>query len=301
MLPTDYERYLQLFELTGETASYVKDGSEISAEELPVLARCIECASRMPSHLATKWQQYGSDYDAIVAATAAARFRLISLRGRLRALERVESDLTRSSGETLYKATVELFTAVPGESELVAELFVPQIPKPWLSLAEEHRDWDERVSAAAIVFKRAAGNRLVLIASRLAWHPDRARDEPFVDPHHVWLAQYGVDIGTLYDVTDVGKLAAQDAPAFYGVLQAMNRTSAADIEAAGPIEENVVELLQNLPTHRGKLYKLTGTARRIIKNPCRRSRSTSSVRSRPLLRGRAFCRSRRRSAGPGCK
>jgi hypothetical protein len=94
----------------------------------------------------------------------------------------------------------------------------------------------------------------MLVAPRVAWHPSTP------------LGKLGMDYGLLDEVVDGGKLGPQDAPAFYALLAAVGRTSAAELAAvAGPPLDPIplIDPSQNwFATHRGDPLTIEGVALR---------------------------------------
>jgi len=94
----------------------------------------------------------------------------------------------------------------------------------------------------------------MLVAPRVAWHPSTP------------LGKLGMDYGLLGEVVDGGKLGPQDAPAFYAMIVAAGRMSAAEVAAvAGPPLDPIplIDPSQNwFATHRGEPLTIEGVALR---------------------------------------
>jgi len=94
----------------------------------------------------------------------------------------------------------------------------------------------------------------MLVAPRVAWHPSTP------------LGKLGMDYGLLGEVVDGGKLGPHDAPAFYALIAAVGRTSAAELAAvAGPPRDPIplIDPSQNwFATHRGEPLTIAGVALR---------------------------------------
>ena len=94
----------------------------------------------------------------------------------------------------------------------------------------------------------------MLVAPRVAWHPSTP------------LGKLGMDYGLLGEVVDGGKLGPHDAPAFYALIAAVGRTSAAELAAVtGPPRDPLplIDPSQNwFATHRGEPLTIEGVALR---------------------------------------
>ena len=246
--PSDYTRYLQLFELS-EAEDRVQDDAPLTPAERAVIERCAECVARIPATQLAAWRTEMDD----PFADDPGRFKLFAVRGRLRQL-----DTTERTGQLRYEVQVQL------TSTQSATVYLQRVPRSWQQLVDTEHNWDERVAISAIYFKRDEDQAPLFIGNGLEWYPDRAQPTPWVAEDHVLLAQYGLDIGELQDVQPVGPLSAEDAAPFYATLAVTTRVPAPDWNAAAT-PTNVVDLLQDLPSHRGKFYRLQGTARRILK------------------------------------
>lgn len=105
---------------------------------------------------------------------------------------------------------------------------------------------------------------MALATDRIAWHPRQPDESLELVADHVLLASHGMDIGQLDEVKSKGPLTAHDRAAFYQMLLAMGRIPSNELSATAR-HANVTELLQDTDSHRGKLYDITGTARRCVR------------------------------------
>ena len=108
------------------------------------------------------------------------------------------------------------------------------------------------------------GEQLLLVAERLAWHPDAENSDLDVEAADVWLANQGVDIAALADVCDDAPLSAGDHTSFYQLLAAANRWDDHRLARAKPQSADITALLRNPQQHRPHLFTLRGTARRAV-------------------------------------
>ncbi|MEM8678738.1 MAG: hypothetical protein AAGF97_05190 [Planctomycetota bacterium] len=251
--PPDHERVLELFQLN-DVEDQVLDGTAVTASDLVLMQRCADLLARVPLD-----QLPVSDAATLQRPLAENRLAIVQLEGRFRELVRRETD----NSSLPYRGRVEL-TGEDGSPRRDVTVYLQSLPKPWQQLIDADQAWDERVRLPAMLFKRGDDAQLILVADRVGWYPDRTQSAPWVDTDHILLADHGLDVGRLMDVEAVGPLSATDAEAFYAALS---------VAAQIPLETwqresdfvNVIDLLKELPAHRGKLYRLEGTARRILK------------------------------------
>ena len=177
------------------------------------------------------------------------RGRMYELQGSLLAVEPVADQ----DGEPLWRCTVRL-SGYPRR----AVVYVAQQPEKLLSGGS-----GQRVAAEAVFVKYAPGNAaeptIVLVAPRL----QRRGDSP--------LGRLAMDFGLLEGVQDATALTAADREAFYRLLQLARDADPArlsrDAERLDGSSQGLSVLFNDPASQRGRLVKLFGTARRVVRIP----------------------------------
>jgi hypothetical protein len=124
------------------------------------------------------------------------------------------------------------------------------VPRAW-KRSEPIR---EDASAVAIVARPSSSTSgAVLIAQRIAWHPDTQ------------LGRLGMDVGLLDTVSDHRGLDANERECFYELLRCASRASLSELAAATGQPDSVVPLFNEPKSQRGRVVLLEGVARRAVR------------------------------------
>ena len=128
---------------------------------------------------------------------------------------------------------------------------------------------DKRASALAMFLKVGEDGgdapHIVAVANTIAWHPSKPDPARGVSVDHVFLADYGMDIGQFAFVEDRKPLTAQDRECFYQLLDTVEKITSDALGKRDAKTVDVTELLQDPMTYRGQYLTLVGTVRRAVR------------------------------------
>ncbi len=210
------------------------------------------------------WSETEVDWDQVGANPQPHIDRLLPVRGQLHRVKRIELDpeiATRFDLPCLFECELTLEDR-PGTT---GKLWLRQLPKPLQpepSAKPPERTLDEPVATIGLMIDCRDGSPR-WIANQLQWYPQP--DSPLIPtPDWAWLAKWGMDISGLTAVHDRKPLTADDRDPFYQMLSVMGRVPATALREAAQ-QSGAMELLQNPDQHRGRIYSVTGTARRIVR------------------------------------
>lgn len=238
------------------SATQWNDGAEAVA--IKVLRRI-----DAPESLMAGWKEAAIAVPA-TGETPAVTDALVSLRGRVTfvAPHRLSPPIAELYGASHYDV-VRMVDA----GGLVVDVLTRAAPKGW----PRWKAIDEPASAVGLVLSAGVGPRpegseadsqewpgdpagLVVASSHVAWFPDTP------------LGRLGMDYGLFDSVIDGKKLVAEDAAAFYAMLAAAGRTSAAEVDAAAGKPINPMLLINPaekwFQSHRGDPVVIEGNAMR---------------------------------------
>jgi hypothetical protein len=256
---------LSLYDLTPESFAQISTAAEVRDE--PALLTALEIIRRIPPAKKLDWQQDDICWAEVVERVDPWRAKLALVQGRVRRITAspVPKDAQQRLGTSdIFQCDVRL----AGSEPLRAHLIALQVPRRLLEPNAKYAEMDQRFSATALIINVSATDgqepTLLLVADRLAWHPDTENIELGVSTRHVWLANQGIDIAALDDVRDDTPLAANDRTSFYQLLAAAHRWNDKRLATGKPVSVDVTELLKDPASQRGRLVTLRGTARRAV-------------------------------------
>jgi hypothetical protein len=269
------EAFLQLFEVDDKqlariatAASADSIGSHIDSETQEATLRLFNALRRCPTSILRNTAELLNEPGVLSASKPGQAVRM---QGQVQQIERISltDDLRERFGVPAFYRCQCTYATVDQPRPLV--ILASKIPQRWEShLVSPELDEPSRlrafssqqISCSAITL--AGGSDIALATERIAWHPRQPDESIGLVIDHVLLASHGMDIGQLDEVRPKGPLTAHDRAAFYQMLLAMGRIPSSELATAAR-SVNVTELLQNTDSHRGKLYDITGTARRCVR------------------------------------
>jgi len=249
---------------------HLLDGGPIEGGEKETLRKVI---FRLPDFSLldlSRWARAIPDPDKLAAESESLRGEVFRLAGRLVSVEvreMIPELVDRYEFDRYYRCEVRL-----SETRQPAVVFTRHLPKAW----EEADPMDERISAYGLLLKLAGDEQQptpVFAAPRLGWHPDTL------------LGNLGMDVGLLDEVRNRTGLTGHDREAFYQMLAAVARAepgrllddARSELAKAGEdgkrvddegVEHfSVVPLFNEADAQRGRLMKLSGVARRVLRVP----------------------------------
>ncbi len=224
------------------------DDRQVADEEFDVIRRiAVRCATarqigcgalppgagRLPSPAEAKGQ----------------RGRMFELQGSLASVESVEGQ----EGEPLWRCTLAL-----SEYPHRAVIYAAEVPARLLSGGS-----GQRVAVDGVFVKYVPGAAVepmvVLVAPRLNWRPESP------------LGDLGMDFGLFQGIQDGSALTAADREAFYRLLLLAKNADPArlarDAARLDASPQRLPALFGDPAAQRGRLVKLSGTARRVVRVP----------------------------------
>jgi hypothetical protein len=183
------------------------------------------------------------------AEARARRGQPVRLQGALDSVEPMEG----RAGEPLWRCTLTL--PQPPYHALVYAADVPERLR--VGGTGQH------VAAEGVFMKYVPGTTAepmaVIVAARLQWRPDMP------------LARCGMDFGLLDGIQDNSALTAADSEAFYGLLRLARDAGSArldqDADQLDASGQGLSSLFHNPAAQRGRLVRLSGMARRVVRVP----------------------------------
>jgi len=245
----------------------LRDGLPVGEDDLETMLNVLFWVRGFAKADVLRWARHDWRIEQLVADPASHRGEMFLLQARAEKVTRVApppEDAERLELDQYYLVELKL-----GPQQQPALILAERVPQAWLK-AEA---LDEPASAEG-VFMKLAGEQPerpmpVFVAARVAWHPDTP------------LGNLGVDVGLLDDVAEKRPFQSSDREPFYQVLSAVGRTAPGQLlrqaeallaKAAPPEARTdrrgnkyfaVAPLFNEGYKHRGKLYVLQGTARRV--------------------------------------
>ena len=245
----------------------LRDGVPVGGDDLETMLNVLFWVRGFAKADVLRWARQDWRIEQLVADPASHRGEMFLLQARAEKVTRVApppEDAERLELDQYYLVELKL-----GPQRQPALVLAERVPQAWLK-AEA---LDEPASAEG-VFMKLAGEQPerpmpVFVAARVAWHPDTP------------LGNLGVDVGLLDEVAEKRPFQSSDREPFYQVLSAVGRTAPGQLlrqaeallSKASPPEARtdrrgnkyfaVAPLFNEGYKHRGKLYVLQGTARRV--------------------------------------
>jgi hypothetical protein len=226
----------ELLALYGFDDSYfskLPDATPLDENQTEPLLRGMFALRKFTREEVTRWQLPGRDLPKLLADAPGHAGEIIVLRGRIKHVTRVRPDAVvarRFDLEQYFRCEVELTTP-----EVRATIFALAIPRGWLNDDENERELDQRFGCQAVFLKRqsadAADPSPVFLAQRMAWFPEEG--------NFATLGNLGFDAGLIDGVRDKVALAQSsdlEREAFYGLLDAVGRTSPGELHAVARTE-----------------------------------------------------------------
>jgi hypothetical protein len=254
--------YLRACGIDDEALAHFADGRQIADRELDVIRRIAvrlrDCPADRLQRLAQAEILTGGRFPARAEAKG-QRGRMFEIQGLLAAVERVPS----ANGELLWRCTVTLVRSAGGspasvESPSQAVVYLADVPEKLRTGGSV-----QHVMADGVFVKylpgAAAEPIAVFAAPRLQWHPDSP------------LGDLGMDFSLFAGIHDKSALTAADHEAFYCLLRLAKNADPArldrEAERLDVTSQGLPALFHDPAAERGRLLKLSGMARRIVRVP----------------------------------
>ena len=269
--------FRELLELYGVGESHMRslvDGRPLHLDERETLHRLLFNMPRMELIRLESLQQRETTLAEVAAEPDEYRAAILRVMGRVRSIER--RSLTPELEERFEYASyyeVEM-EAYPDGRPL--RVVVRTIPQAWEPFVDAGPVLDEQASALGVFIKvggeSEGGQEMCFVATRIAWHPDRAADAPEVAAHDVLLGNLGMDVGLFDDVVDRASVRGEDRECFYQLLSAMRNGSDERLKQMVPQALAVQELSpldvkawREAPaSFHGEIYTWRGVCRKAV-------------------------------------
>jgi hypothetical protein len=185
------------------------------------------------------------------AEAASVRGQCFRVGGRVASVEQAAEGISVNRSEPLWRCTITLDQA-PHQ----AVLYVADMPE-WL----RGHGAGQRVAFDGIFLKYTPGTTGGPVAVLVAPHPQWQKDTP--------LGNLGMDLGLMDGIRDNCPLNAADSDAFFQLLVLTKKADTACWpHEAERVDSNLASSLFHDPTgQRGRLVRLYGTARRVVRVP----------------------------------
>jgi hypothetical protein len=257
---TSFGDYLVTWKIDRASRAVLEDPSGWSPAKQEIAVKVLARLTRVPSNLAVEWGAEALDLNALTA-TERVQDRLVKIDGRVTFVATVP--LTEEESEVAGRRQLEIVRIVTGDGTAV-DVLADHVPKAWpraVRIDEPAAAVGLPLSAgpgptsgAAADGPTAAPPALLLAAASVGWFPPTP------------LGTLGMDYGLFDSVVDGQKLVAGDTEAFYALLAAMGRATAAGITAAAGPPGDIVPLINPgadwFAKHRGDPFTVEGVARR---------------------------------------
>lgn len=255
----------RVFGVEPHELSLVQDSTPLSIAEVELLSRLLRVLTRLDWTTRQSWQQPLDDWKSLSDEVEKRRWQLYSLQGRVGRIQPwpdpTESQAADSTRRPLYALELQHVS----DANRVT-LLTRSLPKSW----QPDRAPEQAVIRCDAVLVKTSGQadspRPVLISDQIRWYPQQADATRGVTDGAALLGQYGFDFGQLASVIQRGKLTEADRQCFYEMLWTTRRVPPSTIaRRAGSQSLPMAQLLQAPETLKASLFRLRGTARRVVK------------------------------------
>jgi hypothetical protein len=290
--------YLELLGVSRENWECFRSGPDFTEQEQQTLLRLLLLLPRVPQARLWEWLPSPDPPSAKSVDAVANRGTLHHLQGRV--LNVTELSVAPSQAGLLGFTKYYACEMKLDPERRPVRVFTRYIPGSWQDYLATADSWNERAAAFAVFVKQndddasdhrtavrsqtiskglasqpdrpssllpegeGAEPRALYVAPRIAWFPDSATAVDGVPSDHAFLAGLGFDVGCLDSVEEKAPLTVGDREAFYQLLETMERANPKEFERRSR-PASIGNLLTGLETNRGRIFRLTGTARRIVK------------------------------------
>ncbi len=251
--------YLATWKIDRGSRAVLEEPSAWSPAKQAIALRVLARLSRLPAPLAAQWNADAVDLRSL-AATQRVQDQLVKVDGRATFVATVP--LSEEESEVAGRRQMEIVRIVSDDG-LAVDVLADHVPKAWPRAAI--------IDEPAVVFglplsegpgpsepagegQPAAAPALLMAAPSVGWFPPTP------------LGALGMDYGLFDSVVDGQKLVAGDTEAFYAVVAAMGRATAAGIASAAGPPGDIVPLINPgsgwFGQHRGDPVTVAGVARR---------------------------------------
>lgn len=225
----------ELLELAGIDASHfrmIRDNEPLVVDEREVLLKILYRVRKFGLLSIARWTQPEFEWSELAGEPEKHRAEMFQLTGRVRKVTESQPPpevVARYGMDRYYLCEMEV-----GAARRPAVVITTRIPAAWPVGARI----DERASAAGLFFKAGgeadATRKLVFLARRVAWHPDRIQEEaPATNLGMTMLGDLGMDVGLLENVEDRSEIDDEEREAFYQLLWAVERADTAQLVRQG--------------------------------------------------------------------
>lgn len=258
---SESDRTLAIWQWLGLDATTWGDAhDEESAANRHLQLRMLHELPRIPWSV---WHPAGSTANgaSVVRPAVTESGQIVTFAGELLELRNVdvlEADRRGLSFDRFFAGTLR---TSDGESVRFA---ARDVPRNWQQRESEIPDHPVDCRLEGLCLNRATDERGPLIVTpRVESRPRQPDPYWGVSNDRVWLAQHGIDLGTLQQVGDRSPLSVSDQEAFYGLLSLTARESAAAHRSPNPWD--LVAILPAPAGFRGDFGHITGTLRRAVR------------------------------------
>jgi len=264
---TAFGDYLATWKIDRASRAVLEEPSGWSPAKQEIALKALNRLTRVPANLAAQWAADAIDLGSL-PATQRVQDRFVKVDGRATVVATVP--LTEEESEVAGRRQLEIVRIVTSDGTAV-DVLADHVPKAWPRAATI----DEPTATVGLPLSEGHGPAAVpggeapaalLVAASVGWFPPTP------------LGTLGMDYGLFDSVVDGQKLVAGDTEAFYAMLAAMGRATAAGIASAAGPPGDILPLINPASDwyakHRGDPFTLEGVARRAtrieVDDPLRR-------------------------------
>jgi hypothetical protein len=258
---------LRLLDVDESVLRVFRDGQALAGDELEPIYRLLYVLPRLDDMQRRNWRSIPESWAAELSDPEAHRASLYELMGRVVSVQTRELPVesARRFGYDRFQEVV-IQSTVDNRHLLVC---ARQIPAAWASGALNDAA-GEPVSCDALFLKLGQPSdgqpTLVFATDRIAWHPAQVDPAKRVTAGLALLGSRGMDVSRFEGLAQQQPLGASDRECFYQLLWAARGMDPAAVAAA--VDQTglpVVRALQRPEGEAGRVYRLSGTARRALR------------------------------------
>jgi len=257
---TSFGDYLAIWNIDRGSRRVLEEPSVWNPAKQEVTLRVLARLARVPVNRAVEWNADAVDIGDLPASSR-VQDRLVKVGGRATFVATLP--LPVEEAEVAGRRQLELVRVVT-DNGMAVDVLADHLPKAWPRSIQI----DEAVVVIGLPLSESAGPALpsagggqppaapalLMAAAGVGWFPPTP------------LGSLGMDYGLFDSVRDGQKLGAGDTEAFYAMLEAVGRTTPAEMASAAGPPGDVVPLINPesdwFAGHRGEPFTVSGVARR---------------------------------------
>ena len=259
--------YLEMAGIDRSHLDALRDGRPLHPDELETLRMILVRLPGIDLDMAERWCRTDVEWTELAEMPEEFRPEIFRLSGRVVEVipHRLPDELARRFGfEHYYNVAFD----VDG-TDVPCTVLARSVPMGWKKALAAGEKLGERATALGMFLKvgDSSGKRpeLVFATNRVGWFAEKVDATMGVEPEHVFLSDLGMDVGLLELARDRKALLGQDHEPFYQLLAAVGRAGPGQMAAAARDDVEFEQLLTDPEDQHGRIFTISGTARRAVK------------------------------------